>query len=422
MPEARVRRCSTRCSTSPLVPQVARGDRAAARPQARAAGPLVQRLRPRGDDPRGRARRDDRASATRPREAFAKDMPRILQRPRLHRRAREVPRRAHRGRSLARRRPRDAGARGAATSRTCAPASRRTGMNYKGYNIAVHELGHNVEQVFSLYDVDHTLLRGRAQHRLHRGAGVRVPGAGPRAARAWPSRTPRAERLRVLNDFWQTWEIAGVGAGGHRRVALDVRAPGRHRRASCARPRCAIAREVWNQLLRAGAGREGHAAARHLLAHDRLPALPVRLPARPPDRVPDRGAHRRQGQGDARRRSSSGWRGSARSRPTCGWRTPPARPSARSRSCAPPRAPSARRSPGPRGGRRAPRDSGSQPASIAERMAGARARTKRASEGVSPSFTLRVKSRTSSRVRPGCSDTETETALMPLPQTTQPCR
>jgi hypothetical protein len=36
----------------------------------------------------------------------------------------------------------------------------KDGMNYKGYNIAVHELGHNVEQVFSLYDVDYTLLAG----------------------------------------------------------------------------------------------------------------------------------------------------------------------------------------------------------------------------------------------------------------------
>ncbi len=36
----------------------------------------------------------------------------------------------------------------------------KEGMNYKGYNIAVHELGHNVEQVFSLYNVDHTLLTG----------------------------------------------------------------------------------------------------------------------------------------------------------------------------------------------------------------------------------------------------------------------
>ena len=27
------------------------------------------------------------------------------------------------------------------------------GMNYKGYNIAVHEFGHNVEQTIDLYDI-----------------------------------------------------------------------------------------------------------------------------------------------------------------------------------------------------------------------------------------------------------------------------
>jgi len=35
-----------------------------------------------------------------------------------------------------------------------------SGMNYKGFNIAVHEMGHNVEQTFSLNDVDYTLLQG----------------------------------------------------------------------------------------------------------------------------------------------------------------------------------------------------------------------------------------------------------------------
>src|SRR5437899_6458364 len=34
------------------------------------------------------------------------------------------------------------------------------GMDYKGYNIAVHEMCHNVEQTFSLYAVDDTLLQG----------------------------------------------------------------------------------------------------------------------------------------------------------------------------------------------------------------------------------------------------------------------
>ena len=34
------------------------------------------------------------------------------------------------------------------------------GMDYKGYNIAIHELGHNVEQTFSLNGIDHWWLNG----------------------------------------------------------------------------------------------------------------------------------------------------------------------------------------------------------------------------------------------------------------------
>lgn len=45
------------------------------------------------------------------------------------------------------------------------PARLRTrigdkGMDYKGYNIAVHEFGHNVEQTLDLYDIDHYVLNG----------------------------------------------------------------------------------------------------------------------------------------------------------------------------------------------------------------------------------------------------------------------
>lgn len=36
----------------------------------------------------------------------------------------------------------------------------KNGMNYKSFNIAMHELGHNVEQVFSLNNVDHYFLLG----------------------------------------------------------------------------------------------------------------------------------------------------------------------------------------------------------------------------------------------------------------------
>ncbi|MET0646998.1 MAG: hypothetical protein ABW208_10285 [Pyrinomonadaceae bacterium] len=83
------------------------------------------------------------------------------------------------------------------------------GMNYKGYNIAVHELGHNVEQTFSLNLIDHTLLQG-------------VPNAAFTEALAFVFQNKDLEllglarpdaqsvALKTLNDFWGTYEIAGM--------------------------------------------------------------------------------------------------------------------------------------------------------------------------------------------------------------------
>ena len=88
-------------------------------------------------------------------------------------------------------------ARCAATRRTCAPASARTAWTTRAYNIAVHELGHNVEQTFSLNEVRPHAAERRAQHGLHRGAGVRVPGPRPGAARPGRSPTPRSEALQA---------------------------------------------------------------------------------------------------------------------------------------------------------------------------------------------------------------------------------
>ena len=83
------------------------------------------------------------------------------------------------------------------------------GMKYKGYNIAVHEMGHNAEQTFSLYEVDSTLLAGvpntaftealafTFQNRDMELLGLTKPDAG-------------SEQLRTLSDFWAAWEIAGA--------------------------------------------------------------------------------------------------------------------------------------------------------------------------------------------------------------------
>jgi len=84
-----------------------------------------------------------------------------------------------------------------------------TGMNYKGFNIAVHEMGHNVEQTFSLNEVDYTLLEGvpntaftEALAMVLQGHDLEVLGlAAPDA---------RSDALKILNDFWNTYEISGV--------------------------------------------------------------------------------------------------------------------------------------------------------------------------------------------------------------------
>jgi hypothetical protein len=91
-----------------------------------------------------------------------------------------------------------------------------TGMNYKGFNIAVHEMGHNVEQTFSLNEVDYTLLGGvpntaftEALAMVLQGHDLEVLGlAAPDA---------QSETLATLNDFWNTYEISGVAL-----VDMDV--------------------------------------------------------------------------------------------------------------------------------------------------------------------------------------------------------
>ena len=119
------------------------------------------------------------------------------------------------------------------------------GMNYKGYNIAVHELGHNVEQTFSLNMIDHTLLQG-------------VPNAAFTEALAFVFQArdlellglarpdAQSEALKTLNAFWGTYEIAGmalVDMEVWRWLYENPRATPADLKAATLR----IAREVWNR-------------------------------------------------------------------------------------------------------------------------------------------------------------------------------
>jgi hypothetical protein len=90
--------------------------------------------------------------------------------------------------------------------RTRIPAA---GMDYKGYNIAVHEFGHNVEQTISLYDVDYYMMNG-------------VPNTAFTEALAFifqkrdlellgmKENNPHKQALETLDIFWGCYEIMGV--------------------------------------------------------------------------------------------------------------------------------------------------------------------------------------------------------------------
>jgi ribosomal protein S6E (S10) len=83
------------------------------------------------------------------------------------------------------------------------------GMDYKGYNIAVHEMGHNVEQTLSLNDVDHYLLNG-VPNTAFTEAIAYVFQTRDLQLLGLPSPDANNETLDALNVFWQTYEISGV--------------------------------------------------------------------------------------------------------------------------------------------------------------------------------------------------------------------
>jgi len=82
------------------------------------------------------------------------------------------------------------------------------GMDYKGYNIAVHEMGHNVEQLFSLYEVDHWLLAGVPNNAFTEALAF-VFQARDLQLLGLPGPGVEAKSLKALNELWQTLEIAG---------------------------------------------------------------------------------------------------------------------------------------------------------------------------------------------------------------------
>ncbi|UCG53712.1 MAG: hypothetical protein JSW58_00560 [Candidatus Latescibacterota bacterium] len=83
------------------------------------------------------------------------------------------------------------------------------GMDYKGFNIAVHEMGHNVEQTLSLNDVDHTLLQG-VPNTAFTEAIAFVFQSKDLELLGLQSSDAKSEAMKTLNDFWGAYEISAV--------------------------------------------------------------------------------------------------------------------------------------------------------------------------------------------------------------------
>ena len=122
----------------------------------------------------------------------------------------------------------------------------QSGMNYKGYNIAVHELGHNVEQVFSFNTIDYTLLRGVPNTAFTEGLAFVFQSRDLKLL-GLEQEPENAVHLKALDVLWSTYEIAGV-------ALVDMKVwhwMYDHPNATPSEMRDAvvsIAREVWNRF------------------------------------------------------------------------------------------------------------------------------------------------------------------------------
>jgi len=83
------------------------------------------------------------------------------------------------------------------------------GMNYKGYNIAIHEFGHNVEQTISLNDVEYYMLNGvpntaftEATAFIFQKRDLQLLGIN--------DPNPDKAYFETIDLYWQVFEIMGV--------------------------------------------------------------------------------------------------------------------------------------------------------------------------------------------------------------------
>lgn len=178
-------------------------------------------------------------------------------------------------------------ARGSGHARPCvgrkSPARLRTrigekGMDYKGYNIAVHEMGHNVEEVTSLYGMDYWSLAGipndgftEASAFLFQQRDLQLLGKGKQ----------KMDDEAMLDIMWTMYEDAGVCLTDMRMWQWLYQ----HPEANAAELREAtvrIAEEVWNEYF---ADEMGEKDSPILGIYSHMICYPLYLPGYPIGRL-----------------------------------------------------------------------------------------------------------------------------------------
>ncbi len=119
------------------------------------------------------------------------------------------------------------------------------GMDYQGFNVAMHELGHCVEQTLSLQKVDYYMLAGvpntaitEAFAFLFQNRDLEILGLKGEAR--------NARMLKTLDTLWMTYEIAGVALVDMKVWDWLYKNPEANPE-SLRKAVMACAREVWNK-------------------------------------------------------------------------------------------------------------------------------------------------------------------------------
>lgn len=122
----------------------------------------------------------------------------------------------------------------------------KDGMNYAGFNVAMHELGHTVEQTFSMHRADNYLM-ARVPSNAFTEAFAFIFQARDLEMLGLAKTDDKTQALKDLNDFWATREIAGVGLVDirvwHWMYAHPAASPAELRQAVIA-----AAKDVWNEF------------------------------------------------------------------------------------------------------------------------------------------------------------------------------